>query len=71
MTEGGRKTILRHSDLLGAVAVVVVVAMMLVPLPTVLIDLLITVNICGALMILITTMYVPQALEFWCSRRCF
>src|SRR5689334_23299219 len=64
MNDGGLKTLLKHSDLLGAVAVVVVVAMMLVPLPTFLIDLFITVNICGALMILITTMYVPKALDF-------
>ncbi len=38
--------------------------MMIVPLPTPLLDLLITVNISGALMILITTMYVPRALDF-------
>ena len=59
MNEGGLKALLKHSDLLAAVAVVVVVAMMLVPLPSFLIDLFITINICAALMILITTMYVP------------
>jgi flagellar biosynthesis protein FlhA len=64
MNEGGLKALLKHSDLLAAVAVVVVVAMMLVPLPSILIDMFITVNICAALMILITTMYVPQALDF-------
>ena len=64
MNEGGLKALLKHSDLLAAVAVVVVVAMMLVPLPSILIDMFITINICGALMILITTMYVPQALDF-------
>jgi flagellar biosynthesis protein FlhA len=60
----GLKLILKHNDLLAAVGVVVVVAMMLVPLPTPLIDVFITVNISGALMILITTMYVPKALDF-------
>jgi flagellar biosynthesis protein FlhA len=64
MNEGGLKALLKHSDLLAAVAVVVVVAMMLVPLPSILIDMFITINICAALMILITTMYVPQALDF-------
>jgi flagellar biosynthesis protein FlhA len=64
MQNGGLKTLLKHQDLLAAVAVVVVVAMMLVPLPTFLIDLSITVNIAAALMILITTMYVPRALDF-------
>src|SRR5436190_2179700 len=64
VNESGLKALLKHSDLLAAVAVVVVVAMMLVPLPSILIDMFITVNICAALMILITTMYVPQALDF-------
>src|SRR5438105_8653588 len=61
---GGLKILLRHNDLLAAVGVVVVVAMMLVPRPSELIDIFITVNISGALMILITTMYVPRALDF-------
>src|SRR2546429_3760580 len=61
---GGLKILLRHNDLLAAVGVVVVVAMMLVPLPSALIDVFITVNISAALMILITTMYVPKALDF-------
>ncbi len=46
---GGLKLLLKHSDLLAAVAVVVVVVMMIVPLPAPLLDLLITVNIAGAL----------------------
>jgi flagellar biosynthesis protein FlhA len=43
---------------------VLVVVMMLVPLPAPLLDLLITINIGSALVILITTMYVPRALDF-------
>ena len=58
------RTLLKHSDLLGAVAVVVIVAMMLVPIPSALLDMMITINIGGALVILITTMYVPRALDF-------
>jgi flagellar biosynthesis protein FlhA len=61
---GGLKLLLKHNDLLAAVGVVTVVAMMLVPLPSPLLDVFITVNISGALMILITTMYVPRALDF-------
>src|ERR1700710_13807 len=38
--------------------------MMVVPLPAALIDLIITLNIAGALVIVITTMYVPRAVEF-------
>src|SRR6478609_5943754 len=61
---GGLKTLLKHADLLAAVAVVLVVVMMVVPLPAALLDLIITVNIAGALVIVITTMYVPRALDF-------
>src|SRR5919108_2310160 len=55
---------LKHSDLAAAVAVVLVVVMMVVPLPAVLIDLVITLNISGAVAILVATMYVPRALDF-------
>jgi flagellar biosynthesis protein FlhA len=58
------RRLLRYSDLVAAVAVVVVVTMMLVPLPTALLDLLITLNIAGALAILMTTMYVGRSLDF-------
>jgi flagellar biosynthesis protein FlhA len=56
--------LLRHSDLLAALAVVVVVTMLVVPLPPVLLDLLITVNISVALTIVVATMYFGKALEF-------
>jgi flagellar biosynthesis protein FlhA len=58
------KRLLRQSDLAAAFAVVLVVVMMVVPLPSALIDLIITLNIAGALVIVITTMYVPRAVEF-------
>ena len=38
---GGLKTLLKHADLLAAVAVVVVVVMMMVPIPGQILDLLI------------------------------
>jgi flagellar biosynthesis protein FlhA len=56
--------VLKHADLAAALAVVVVVVMMLVPLPAVLLDFIITINISGALVILVATMYVPRALDF-------
>jgi flagellar biosynthesis protein FlhA len=58
------KAVLKHADLVAAIAVIVVVVMMLVPLPAPLLDMLITTNIGAALVILITTMYVPKALDF-------
>ncbi|MFL5261977.1 MAG: flagellar biosynthesis protein FlhA [Anaeromyxobacteraceae bacterium] len=58
------KKLLRHSDLLGAGAVVLVVVMMVIPLPSFLLDLFITLNISAALAIVVTTLYLPRALDF-------
>ncbi len=55
-----RSRLLRHTDLLAAVAVVLVVTMLVVPLPSVLLDLLITLNISAALTIVVATMYLRQ-----------
>src|SRR5215216_2489894 len=56
--------IMKHTDLLAAGAVVLVVVMMIVPLPAALIDLAITLNISIALAIVTATLYVPRALDF-------
>src|SRR3982750_1372411 len=56
--------IMKHTDLLAAGAVVLVVVMMIVPLPPALIDLAISPNISIALAIVVTTLYLPTALDF-------
>src|SRR5687767_2625007 len=53
-----------YSDLIAAGAVVLVVVMMIVPLPPVLLDLFITLNISIALAIVVATLYLPRALDF-------
>jgi len=53
----------RHSDLLAAGAVVMVVVMMIVPLPAALLDILITLNISAALAIVVASMYLGRALD--------
>jgi flagellar biosynthesis protein FlhA len=58
------KRLLRHTDLLAAVAVVCVVTMLVVPLPAALLDLLITLNISFALTVVAATMYLGKALDF-------
>jgi len=58
------RRLLRHTDLLAAVAVVMVVTMLVVPLPAALLDLLITLNISAALTIVVATMYLGKALDF-------
>ena len=54
----------QHADFIAAGAVVLVVAMMIIPLPPFLLDLAITLNISAALMIVVATLYVPRALDF-------
>jgi flagellar biosynthesis protein FlhA len=56
--------LLKHSDLAGVFAVVLVVIMMIVPLPTAALSLFVTLNIAGALAVIATTMYVQRALDF-------
>jgi flagellar biosynthesis protein FlhA len=58
------KRLLRHTDLLAAVAVVCVVTMLVVPLPAALLDLLITLNISAALTVVVATMYLGKSLDF-------
>ncbi len=58
----GRLT--KHTDLLAAGAVVLVVLMMIIPLPPMLVDLFISLNISAALAIVVTTLYLPTALDF-------
>jgi len=58
----GRLT--KHTDLLAAGAVVLVVMMMIIPLPAALVDLCISLNISAALAIVVTTLYLPSALDF-------
>ena len=56
--------LMKHTDLLAAGAVVLVVVMMIVPLPPFLLDLFITLNISVALAVLVATLYMPRALDF-------
>ena len=54
----------RHADLAAAGGIVLIVAMLIIPLPPMLLDFFITLNISAALMIVVATMYVPRALDF-------
>ena len=58
------KKLAKHRDLLAAAAIVLVVAMMVIPLPPFLLDLAITLNISLALSIVVATLYLPRALDF-------
>ena len=56
--------ILRHSDVLVAIAVVSVVIMMIIPMPTFMLDILIALNISIAMAIILISMYMQNVLEF-------
>src|SRR3982750_934985 len=51
----------RHADLAAAGGVVLIVGMLIIPLPSMLLDFFITLNISAALMIVVATLYVPRA----------
>jgi flagellar biosynthesis protein FlhA len=57
------KKLMKQTDLLGAAAVVLIVCMLIIPLPPVLLDLFITLNIAAALAILVSTLYMKRALD--------
>jgi flagellar biosynthesis protein FlhA len=61
---GALKKAMKYTDLAAAGLVVLVVVMLIVPLPPLLLDLFITLNISVALAIVITTLYLPRALDF-------
>ena len=56
--------IMRHADVLVAVGVVVILGVMIVPLPTYVMDFLLTFNISVALLVLMMTIYIVAPLEF-------
>jgi flagellar biosynthesis protein FlhA len=64
MNQETLRKLLRHTDLLAAVGVLVVVTMLVVPLPSMLLDLFITINISAALAVVVATMYLGKALDF-------
>jgi flagellar biosynthesis protein FlhA len=54
----------KHRDLIVVAGVISVVIIMVIPLPTWLMDILLTINLCVALIILLVSMYTKEALEF-------
>jgi flagellar biosynthesis protein FlhA len=61
---GMLKKLSGYTDLLAAGGVVLIVVMMIVPLPPMLLDLFITLNISMALAIVVATLYIPRPLDF-------
>jgi type III secretion protein V len=53
----------KYSDIVLAIVVVAIVGMMIVPLPTLLLDILLTLNISISVVLLLVSLYVPAALH--------
>lgn len=65
-----RTALTRHgAEVALAAAVVSIVGMMIVPLPTWLLDVLLATNLSTAVAILLVVLYVPDALSIATSRR--
>ncbi|MBO6179668.1 MAG: flagellar biosynthesis protein FlhA [Selenomonadaceae bacterium] len=60
---GPIRSIKKYSDIIIAVTIITIVIMMIIPLPTALLDLLICINITAALVIVISTIYNEEALD--------
>jgi flagellar biosynthesis protein FlhA len=60
----GFARLMRQSDVLLAVAMAVILGVMIVPLPEIILDILIIVNISAALMMLLVSMYTTHPLQF-------
>jgi type III secretion protein V len=54
----------RRGDLVVGILVLVAVVMMIIPLPTALVDVLITSNIAASVLILLTALYITRPIEF-------
>jgi type III secretion protein V len=59
----GKGFLNKYSDIVLALVVIAIVGMMIVPLPTLLLDVLLTVNISISVMILLISLYLPRALQ--------
>ncbi|MEL6184275.1 MAG: type III secretion system export apparatus subunit SctV [Myxococcota bacterium] len=63
MTGDIRSTIGRYSDVLLAGLVMLIISMLIIPLPTFLLDLFIVLNISISVLLLLLAMYIPNALH--------
>ncbi|MBE2250990.1 MAG: type III secretion system export apparatus subunit SctV [Myxococcus sp.] len=64
MVSGPNSFLSKYSDIVLAIIVISIIGMLIVPLPTLLLDVLLTVNISLSVIILLMTIYIPGALQF-------
>ena len=64
MAAVGKSFINKYSDIVLAFVVMAIIGMLIVPLPPLLLDVLLTVNISISVVILLMSLYIPGALQF-------
>ena len=64
MLKRGQRLLAKNQDLVPSLAVVGVMVIMLIPLPTAILDLLLTVNISLSVVVLLATLYMLRPVEF-------
>ena len=60
----GLKALFKHNDITLAIGTVLIIGMMLVPLPALILDVLLTLNLALAIVILLVTLYTKETLEY-------
>lgn len=64
MNLGALASFLKNNDILMAIGIVVIVAMMIIPLPPMLLDILLTLNISLSVIILLVCLFIKEPLEY-------
>lgn len=64
MNLGALSSILRNNDIILAIGIVIIVAMMIIPLPPMLLDILLTLNISLSVIILLICLFIKEPLEY-------
>ena len=65
MNLGALASLLKNNDILMAIGIVIIVAMMIIPLPPMLLDILLTLNISLSVIILLVCLFFKEHLEYF------
>jgi len=64
MNLGGLASLLKNNDIIMAIGLVIIVAMMIIPLPPMILDILLTLNISLSVIILLVCLFIKEPLEY-------
>ena len=64
MNLGALSSLLKNNDIIMAIGIVIIVAMMIIPLPPMLLDILLTLNISLSVIILLVCLFIKEPLEY-------